>query len=176
MSFRASRRLGRFCVVGASGVAVNMAVLIVLTEILGIPYAVSSLLAIESSILSNFALNNAWTWADRKSTPLVQRIMKYHAVAGVTAMAANWGLLVILTRLFGIDYRVSNLIGIGAGVILNFSLNHVWTFGNQVSAPTRVLQRPLLWTMIVAVALLTTAKIYFASHVELLPEEAYYWT
>ena len=62
-------RFLRFGLVGASGVVVNMAALIFLTEKLKINYAVSSLAAIELSILSNFALNNAWTWADRRTKP-----------------------------------------------------------------------------------------------------------
>ena len=58
-------RFSRFFAVGASGVAVNMGFLILMTEGLGTPYAISSLVAIEFSILSNFTLNNAWTWSDR---------------------------------------------------------------------------------------------------------------
>ena len=111
-------RLVRFCVVGASGVLVNMGLLIALTEYFKIRYAVSSLVAIEVSILTNFALNNAWTWADRRASSLTERLLKYHAVAGCTAMAANWFLLIVLSRFFGLDYRLANLIGIGAGVLL----------------------------------------------------------
>src|SRR5262245_42213227 len=109
-------RLLRFGVVGASGVGVNMGVLILLSEAFRIPYALSGLIAIEFSILSNFALNNAWTWSDRRTTPLHQRLIRYHLVAGATAMIANWSLLVFLTELIGLDYRLSNFIGIAAGV------------------------------------------------------------
>jgi dolichol-phosphate mannosyltransferase len=125
---RIPRRLARFCVVGASGVAVNMGVLILLTEMARLPYAISSLIAIEVSILTNFAWNNAWTWADCRSQPLLPRLIKYHAVAGLTAMVVNWCVLVVLTHLFHMDYRIANLIGIAAGVVQNFLLNHVWTF------------------------------------------------
>src|SRR5262245_48233373 len=106
------RRLARFCVTGASGVGVNMGLLILMTELCRLPYLLSSLVAIEVSILTNFALNNAWTWRDRRTSPLVHRLLKYHAVAGVTALLGNWSLLLILTRFAGFDYRLANLCGI----------------------------------------------------------------
>jgi dolichol-phosphate mannosyltransferase len=203
------RRLARFCVVGVSGVGVNMGLLILLTDAFGIPYVVSSVAAIEMSILSNFALNNIWTWSDRRTTPLRQRLIKYHSVAGVTGMAANWSLLLFLTNVVGLDYRLSNLIGIASGVLLNFVLNHVWTFRRHageavqplekadallagtsaqdphptevekmagVSVPTRASRERLLWFVIAVLIVLTIAKLWFAAHAELLPEEAYYWT
>lgn len=159
---------------------VNMGVLIFLTEGLGILYALSSLFAIEASIISNFLLNNAWTWSDRRSESLARRVMKYHAVAGVTAMATNWGLLIVLTKFAHLDYRVANLIGIAVGVIINFVLNHVWTFGERTpGSPDAIAtadDRRLAGRVLAALAILTIAKVWFASRAELLPEEAYYWT
>lgn len=192
MKSKFMRRFAKFFVVGASGVAVNMGVLILLTERVGIPYAISSLFAIELSILSNFALNNAWTWSDRRAGSLGGRLLKYHAVAGFTALSANWCLLVLLTQLFGVDYRISNLIGIAAGLGLNFLLNHLWTFsGEQKAAPT--LRSRLGWTNatnqlkqwgisqrwgIALVALLLIGlvlRVAAMAGVNLIPEEAYYW-
>jgi len=134
-------RLARFSAVGACGVALNMGVLILLTHGLGVHYAISSLFAIELSILGNFAWNNAWTWSDRRNGTLGHRLAKYHLVAGCTALGANWGLLIVLTRFFGMDYRISNLIGIAAGLVLNFVLNHIWTFKAE-PAGARPLWRP----------------------------------
>ena len=188
MTWKIPSRLLRFAVVGASGVLVNMGLLMLLTERAGWPYILASLLAIEASILSNFALNNAWTWSDRKSSPLLHRLVKYHTVAGITAFAVNWLLLVLLTEVFGMDYRLANFFGIGVGVVLNFYLNNAWTFrkvGEEKGAAGGELPGsgaldasfdPLPWVVVVAVALLTGAKVYFAARAELLVEEAYYWT
>ena len=190
-----SQFLGRFLkffVVGASGVVVNMAVVIGLTEGLRLPYAISSLFAIELSILSNFTLNNAWTWSDRRMASLRERLIKYHAVAGFTALSANWCLLVILTQLFALDYRISNLVGIFAGMALNFCLNHAWTFSRGPKDP-RSLGPALGWEVLAGqlkefgvshrwgvaiVILLLLALVLRAAAmagVNLLPEEAYYW-
>lgn len=185
-------RFAWFFVVGARGVLVNMGVLVLLTEGLGCPYPISSLFAIEISILANFARNNAWTWLDRRMTPLGERLIKYHAVAGFTAISTNWLLLVLLTSLFKLDYRISNLIGIAAGNVLNFGFNHAWTFRVQSSGEhfnwlsrgrerlTDVLklsQIPQRWGIVI-VSLLAAAlglRVAAMIMVPLAPEEAYYW-
>jgi dolichol-phosphate mannosyltransferase len=184
-------RLVRFFVVGASGVVVNEGLLILLQKV-GLPLALSSLFAIELSILGNFALNNAWTWSDRRHGSLWHRVLKYHLVAGFTSFCVNWTLLIFLTRFFGVDYRISNLVGIAAATVLNYVLNHKWTFQKQPAdvdsvwqAPSRVELKQLLtvrgissnWsvTILVLLALALALRIAAMAGMTLLPEEAYYW-
>ena len=57
-------RFLRFCTVGASGVVVNLGVLALLT-LVGVHQILASAIAIEISILSNFAANEFWTFKDR---------------------------------------------------------------------------------------------------------------
>jgi len=185
-------RLARFFVVGASGVVVNEGILILLTRMLGFHYAISSLFAIELSILSNFALNNAWTWSDRQTGTFGHRLLKYHLVAGFTSFCVNWTLLIFLTRFFGVDYRLSNLIGIAAATVLNYILNHKWTFRKQPAGGDSIWQPPnreelkqLLvvrgisprWnaTLFVLLALALGLRVAAMAGVPLTPEEAYYW-
>ncbi|HUZ07770.1 MAG TPA: glycosyltransferase family 39 protein [Candidatus Paceibacterota bacterium] len=185
-------RLARFFVVGASGVVVNMGVLVLLKEKLGLHYAIASLFAIELSILSNFTLNNAWTWHDRRTGTFGARLLKYHLVAGFTSFCVNWSLLIFLTRFFGIDYRISNLIGIAAATVLNYVLNHKWTFRKYQTGADSIWQMPdwkelkeLLtvrgisprWnvTVIILLALALGLRVAAMAGVPLTPEEAYYW-
>ncbi len=86
-------------------------------------------MAIEISIISNFFLNDVWTWKDREKKKFHDRFIQYHISVGITAVVANWLLLVILTEVFHIYYLLSNLIGIAAGTLANFILNDLWTFG-----------------------------------------------
>lgn len=184
-------RLARFFAVGASGVVVNEGLLILLKK-MGFPLALSSLIAIELSILGNFALNNAWTWHDRRTGTLSHRLLKYHLVAGFTAFCVNWCLLIFLTRFFGIDYRISNLIGIAAATALNYVLNHKWTFRKHPTgedsvwqAPSREELKQLLtvrgissrWnvTLFVLLVLALVLRVVAMAGMPLLPEEAYYW-
>ncbi len=123
----------KFAIVGSSGVLVNMGVLYLLTEFFHVYYLVSSIVAIEVSILSNFLLNDNWTWHDRKPGHILHRAIKYHVTAGLTAVVVNWLLLLILTEVFHLYYLVSNIIGIGCGMISNFIVNDLWTFRSKQS-------------------------------------------
>ncbi len=128
-------RLLKFCLVGGSGVVVNMGVLYLLTESVRIPYYIASPLAIELSLLSNFFLNLFWTWKDRVGgRSLWGKLLRYHIGAAGTAFLFNYSLLIILTGWLGIYYLLSNLIGITAGTISNYLVNDRWTFRTSVSA------------------------------------------
>jgi dolichol-phosphate mannosyltransferase len=122
-------RVLKFAVVGLSGVLINMSALFFFTEILKITYWISSIIAIEISIISNFVLNDLWTWKDRLKKKLLHRFIQYHISVGLTAIVFNWLLLVILTEFFGMYYLLSNLIGIIVGTVSNYILNDLWTFG-----------------------------------------------
>lgn len=105
-----------------------MGILYLLTEFFNVLYMISSIFAIEISIISNFLLNDIWTWGERKKKRYYRRFFQYHISAGITAFLANWLLLIFLTEVIGIYYLISNLIGIGVGMLSNFVLNDLWTF------------------------------------------------
>lgn len=118
----------KFCVVGLIGVFVNMVILTILTEFFNIYYLISSIIAIETSIITNFLLNNFWTWKKRsKKHSFLSRMLKYNLVA-FGGLILNWSALFLFTEKIGIFYVVSNLIGILIATLWNFILNNVWTF------------------------------------------------
>jgi len=77
-----ARRFIRFCLVGASGPAVNTLLLSVLVQVGGWNPIVAATVATEVAILSNFALNDRWTFSEAQpGTPWVERAARYNAVA-----------------------------------------------------------------------------------------------
>ena len=106
-----------------------MSGLFVLTEYLDIYYVVSSFIAIETSLVFTFTLNEGWTWRDRSPGTVTQRFWKYQAVNGA-GLGINLSVLFILTSSFGINYLLSNLVGAGLAAGWNFSLNNIFTWGN----------------------------------------------
>ncbi len=86
----------------------------------------SAQFTIELSILGNFFLNNYWTWNKKNVPGIYNRLIKYHLVTIVSGII-NYVILLILIH-YGFHYFFSNLIGIGFGMIINFILNHFWTF------------------------------------------------
>lgn len=130
------RRFLKFCLVGISGVGVNMFFLWFFTEVVRIFYLFASPLAIELSILNNFILNDFWTWRDRGGPGKLnyfKRMVQYHISVSVSAIIANIFLLWFLTEIFNLYYLFSNLFGIAAGTLLNYFINDRWTFKKQRS-------------------------------------------
>ena len=117
---------GKFSVVGISGIVVNQGFLTLFVSGLKWDVSIAGIVAIELSILSNFFLNNYWTWKDQKRGSFLARFFKYHAVTIVSG-GVNYMILLILTS-FGFHYFISNLIGIAVGTVVNFFFNHFWTF------------------------------------------------
>ena len=58
-------RLIKFAIVGTSGVVVNLGLLYILVEWFGLYYMLAAVISIGSSVVSNYILNDKWTWRDR---------------------------------------------------------------------------------------------------------------
>ncbi len=56
------RRLLKYNLIGLAGLAINMGVLWVLTELVGLYYLLSNLVGIASTTVSRYILNLWWTW------------------------------------------------------------------------------------------------------------------
>ena len=131
------RRIFRFAVVGTSGVGVNLLFLWFLTTVGRLDYLwVSSPVAIELSILSNFVLNDRWTFRDaRDPAPVLTRIGRFH-VAAAGGAAINWMSILVLTRLLGLlHYLEANLVGIAVAFLWNYTLNVKWTWRQVGDGP-----------------------------------------
>jgi len=123
-------RLIKFIGVGLSGIVVNEGILWLLTAFGGLPYYISSLFGIEASIITNFILNDKFTFADRrggKSGSFFSRLLKFNITCAAGA-AIQYGILLLLTSVFGIHYLISNFIGILVAFIWNYLLSLVWTW------------------------------------------------
>jgi dolichol-phosphate mannosyltransferase len=123
-------RFIKFCLVGLSGVLVNMGLLWLLTEFAGLFYILSAAISIETSILTNFALNDYFTFRDRRSPTLksfLSRLGKFNLVS-LAGLALNMGVLWLFTEVFGIYYLMSNLCGIVVATLWNYLVNTWWTW------------------------------------------------
>ena len=130
MAWPEEEKVLRFGLVGASGIVVNMVVLYSLTTYLGIFYLVSSIFAIELSIISNFLLNDYWTFSKDKTHRLSNiwhRLGSFHLVS-FGGLLINMGVLFILTEFLGVYYLISNLIGIFVAFAWNFFINRNTTW------------------------------------------------
>ena len=123
-------RFLKFLAVGASGIIVNEGLLFLLKEFAGLALAVASPIAIEASIISNFLLNDTFTFRDRRTAgagPFFGRLGKFNLVSLIGA-AVNYSIFLLLTSVFGIHYLISNLFGIAVATMINYLVNNWWTW------------------------------------------------
>jgi len=128
LRFRQSEEFIRFALVGLSGMLVNLGSYFLLTRKIGFGFAAACPIAIELSILSNYLLNDAWTFKYRKVTaPVYRRLFRFHVVAA-SAGLLNYFTFLILVYFMHVYDILANVIGISTGMLVNYSLNSVWTW------------------------------------------------
>jgi dolichol-phosphate mannosyltransferase len=141
-----SFRYIKFGLVGATGTAVNIAVLFVAQEYLfavisspRIRLYASLALAIAVATFNNFTWNRLWTWADRlreaaarhepagkKGTLALLRQFGRYALASWLGIALQYGLTLWLAH--SLHYLLANMIAILIASVSNFLANDHWTF------------------------------------------------
>jgi dolichol-phosphate mannosyltransferase len=115
------RHFIKFGVVGAIGVVVNEGVLY-LFQSAGVYYLIAGAAAIEISILSNFVLNDLWTFKDRRSGNAASRLVKFNLLM-LAGLALNLAVLYAGVDYLGITVLVANLLGIAAAFFLRYALS-----------------------------------------------------
>ena len=122
-------QFAKFCIVGGSGVIVDMAVLYALADpkTLALNVTLSKVLAAEVAMTSNFVWNELWTFRQTSGIGVdhqgwFQRLLKFNAICAI-----GIGLAVLLLHLFhtllGWNLYVSNLLAIVLITGWNFGMN-----------------------------------------------------
>lgn len=120
------QRFVKYCLVGATGVLVNMGVLALLART-GMAYLQAGAVAAETAIGTNFLLNEFWSFADRarRHSGIIPRMLRFFRFNLFCAGGAAIALLTLwlLTNYGGVHYLLSNLIGISVATVWNYGMN-----------------------------------------------------
>lgn len=112
------------------GVAVQLTVLLSLTEALGLNYLVATVLAVESAILHNFVWHERWTWRDRG--PGIHgrwtRLAWFNLVTGALSISSNVVFTALYANTLGVHYAIANLMAIATCSLLTFVANDRFVF------------------------------------------------
>jgi dolichol-phosphate mannosyltransferase len=128
---RALRTFIRFALVGASGTLVNLGVFTVALHT-GLNKYVASALAIEVSIISNFFLNNYWTFRERKTRDRTRiKGLKYNLVSLATLGVSFATFSAMSLWVPHAPLQLDQFIGIIPAVLVNYFLNSYWTFRSR---------------------------------------------
>jgi len=117
----------KFAFVGLIGTFVNIAILYLLTESLGIYYIFSAVISFIVAMTSNFILNKIWTFKENIGEKTLIKYGKFFIIS-LIGLAVNLVFLYIFTDLFGIYYIISQILAIGISLTINFIGNKFWTF------------------------------------------------
>ncbi len=123
-------RLGKFLVVGGTGVLVNNAALYGLYQVLRLPLVPASTLAVALAIGNNFFFNDRWTFNQRQDAAARGRLVRFSLVS-LGGLALTTLTLWALVTYLGVHYLVANLIGIGLATGSNFLANLKWTWSRS---------------------------------------------
>ncbi len=128
LGFRNLEDFMKYSLVGVSGVFINLGLYLFLTRYYEISEVVAPLIAIESALISNFFLNNFWTFGKRITQSRIRvKFVKFHLVSGFSALI-NYSAFLTLFLVFGLYDILANLIGIGLAAIVNYLINSNWTW------------------------------------------------
>ena len=129
ITYRYSEYFIRYCLVGLVGMLVNIGAYLLLNRYFQIPLQTASLIAIEASIVSNFLLNNYWTFKTRpKKLSMIRRMLNFHIAAGISGILFYYLFFLLLTTVLGINDVLSIICATTTGTISNYTINSLWTW------------------------------------------------
>jgi dolichol-phosphate mannosyltransferase len=117
-------QLAKFCVVGASGYVVNLAVYATLLAF-GVHYLPAAVCSFLVAVTNNYLWNRIWTFRNQRGHPVFQGFR--FLLVSTVALAANLAFLSALVAL-GVPKLPAQAIAIVLVTPWNFVANKLWSF------------------------------------------------
>ena len=117
----------KFAIAGIIFAVVNVLILYILTDFLGIYYILSSIIAFAIGSTGNFLLNKKWTFKERMRHDLSKKYIKAMSV-NISAVIITIALLFILTEFLNVYYLISQTIAMIVAFFANFIGNKKLVF------------------------------------------------
>jgi len=121
-------QLAKFCVVGATGYAVNLVVYTVLLRELDLHYILSAIGSFLVAVTNNYTWNRLWTFHGSRGHVVFQGLRFF--VVSVLALAANLVVLHLLVQV-GVGEVLAQAIAIVLVTPVNFVGNKLWSFRSR---------------------------------------------
>lgn len=122
-------QLIRFCLVGASGYVVNLAVYTLLLKVVGVHYLLAATGSFLVAVTNNYTWNRLWTFRGQRGHVAYQGLR--FLVVSTIALAANLAVLALLVDAFGVGKVLAQAIAIVLVTPWNFVGNKLWSFGRR---------------------------------------------
>ncbi len=127
-------RWGKFNMVGAMGMAVQLGTLAVLNQLWPGHYLAATAAALELTLIHNFVWHLHYTWRDRRDrSSVLAQFIRFHLCNGLVSMLGNLVLMRILVHEAHLPLLVANSIAILCCSLVNFCLGDRWAFAAPVA-------------------------------------------
>ncbi len=126
MKSKLLRKFIKFGLVGTSGVLVDFGVTGLLREVLGANQYVANSTGFLCAVVSNYALNRAWTFRSRD--PRVAAQFSKFLIASLIGLGLNNTIIYLLYERAGVGFYVAKIIATGLVMLWNFWANYTFTF------------------------------------------------
>ena len=124
-------RLSRFSLVGFIGALLQLALVSLLTKYFGVLSTAATLVAVEITILHNFAWHERFTWGNRSLKSwrrLALRLWRFHAGNGLVSLAGNTVLVYCLVERLKAPVLPAAIGAIAICSLANFLIADRWVF------------------------------------------------
>jgi putative flippase GtrA len=118
-------QLVKFCIVGASGYVVNLAVYTLLLRGAGLHYVLAAIGSFLVAVTNNYVWNRVWTFRHQRGHVVLQGLR--FLVVSALALAANLLVLHLLVQA-GLGEVAAQAIAIVVVTPVNFVGNKLWSF------------------------------------------------
>jgi putative flippase GtrA len=165
-------RWAKFNLVGAMGMAVQLAALALFNRWMAGHYLYTSAAAIELTLLHNFIWHLHYTWRDRRDgATRLRQLVRFHLSNGLVSMLGNLVLMRLLVHEAHLPLLVSNAIAILCCSVANFFLGNNWAFAgarHEEASPTSEVPLPI---RSVTLALLLVLMPSATAHAQTAPTQ-----
>jgi putative flippase GtrA len=121
----------KFNVVGAIGIGVQFAALLLLKGAFHFHYLAATAIAVEAAVVHNFVWHEQFTWSDRVRTGWrrsIPRFVRFNLTVGAVSTLGNLALMKVMVGSGGMNYLVANAFAIALCALANFLVSERWVF------------------------------------------------
>ncbi|MDR1757724.1 MAG: GtrA family protein [Bacteroidales bacterium] len=119
-------KLGKFCVVGASGMVVDFGITLLCKEILHLNKYLANSLGFILAATSNYFLNRWWTF--QSTSPQVVKEYSIFFILSLIGLGINNLVIFILHGKWKFNFYLSKIFAIGMVTFWNFFMNYFFNF------------------------------------------------
>jgi len=120
----------RYLSSGGIGAVINLSILYFLTDVVGIYYILSSIIAFLISLVVSYTLQRKWTFKHKNISYTHEKFIIFTIIA-IINLGANTILLYTFTDIVGIHYIISQIFSMGIIAIWSYFLYKIIIFSSN---------------------------------------------